>query len=179
MSVSKLSGSFRKEPEIINITKASEADFPIIRKIAKETWPITYAEVISMQQINYMLEWMFSEESLHQQKREGHQFLIAEEDQRPLGFISFQSGLEGGITKIHKIYILPSAQGMGVGRSLINEALSAAKKEKSERVILYVNRKNTAVMFYQRIGFAIIREEDNEIGEGFWMNDYVMEIKID
>ncbi|MFT6866201.1 MAG: ribosomal protein S18 acetylase RimI-like enzyme [Cyclobacteriaceae bacterium] len=179
MPFSKISGFFRIEPDFIQTATAGKSDFSIIRQIASETWPLTYAEVISMQQIKYMLLWMFSEESLTQQLADGHQFLLAKDDQKPVGFISYQSNLENGTTtKIHKIYILPSAQGLGVGRLLINEALKGARDANNDRIILYVNRKNPAVMFYHRLGFVTLREEDNEIGEGFWMNDYVMEYKL-
>jgi ribosomal protein S18 acetylase RimI-like enzyme len=41
-----------------------------------------------------------------------------------------------------------------------------------------VNRHNKALHFYEKYGFKIIREEDIDIGEGYFMNDYVMELKL-
>ena len=38
---------------------------------------------------------------------------------------------------------------------------------------LNVNRYNKALVFYEKMGFRTIREEDVPIGP-YWMNDYVM-----
>ncbi len=40
---------------------------------------------------------------------------------------------------------------------------------------LNVNRKNIANRFCERNGFIVINEEDTGIGDGYYMNDYVME----
>ena len=40
---------------------------------------------------------------------------------------------------------------------------------------LNVNRFNKAIDFYLKNGFKIIKEENIEIGNGFLMEDYVME----
>jgi ribosomal protein S18 acetylase RimI-like enzyme len=40
---------------------------------------------------------------------------------------------------------------------------------------LNVNRSNNAVTFYQKFGFTTTSEVDLPIGEGYFMNDYVMQ----
>ena len=42
------------------------------------------------------------------------------------------------------------------------------------RLHLNVNKFNDAVQFYERAGFVTIKEEDIDIGQGYFMNDYVM-----
>jgi hypothetical protein len=41
-----------------------------------------------------------------------------------------------------------------------------------------VNRYNKAKDFYEKAGFKIIETVDIEIGNGFYMNDYVMELPL-
>lgn len=74
--------------------------------------------------------------------------------------------------------MLPSMQGKGAGRFVINEILKAIHRKGGHALQLNVNRNNKAVDFYKKFGFEIIREEDINIGNGYFMNDYVMEKKI-
>ena len=46
------------------------------------------------------------------------------------------------------------------------------------RMELNVNRENPALGFYQHMGMKKVREEDTHIGNGFYMNDYIMGISI-
>ena len=82
------------------------------------------------------------------------------------------------VTRIHKIYILPEAQGKGVGKLLIEKVVALAKENQSEVISLNVNKFNKAVSFYKKIGFEIVAEEDLDIGNGYLMEDYKMELKI-
>ena len=81
-------------------------------------------------------------------------------------------------TKIHKIYILTNHQGKGIGKSLIDFIVNEAKERHQKGLILNVNKKNTAIRFYESIGFTISNEEVIDIGHGFVMDDFVMEKTI-
>ncbi len=43
---------------------------------------------------------------------------------------------------------------------------------------LNVNRFNSAVEFYLKKGFKIKEEVDLEVGQGFYMNDFVMRYEL-
>ncbi|AUD01610.1 GNAT family N-acetyltransferase [Spirosoma pollinicola] len=164
---------------MITITKAAEQDLPIIRDIAYQTWPTTFGEILSPAQISYMLEMMYSPEALRTQVIEKkHVFLIAQDtdSNEPLGYVSYELTYKGQpLTKIHKIYMLPASQGKGVGRSLINQVATIAVQHKNTRLGLNVNRYNKAVQFYERMGFSVVDHEDIDIGDGYLMEDFVME----
>ena len=54
-----------------------------------------------------------------------------------------------------------------------------AKNGKLKSIYLNVNRNNDlAINVYKSLGFVIIREEKNDIGNGFFMDDYVFEYEI-
>ena len=165
---------------MIRIHEASEADFPSIQRIAHQTWPVTFGDILSPDQINYMLEWMYSLSSLKEQtSQKGHYFLLAKEEDMNLGFASYELNYKGTpVTKIHKIYILPETQGKGLGKKLIGSISEIALAHDNQALLLNVNRSNPAVQFYQHLGFEIIGEEDISIGNGFLMEDYTMKMML-
>ncbi|MBI1344120.1 MAG: GNAT family N-acetyltransferase [Terrimonas sp.] len=156
---------------------ASPCDIPLIRELNDKVWPQTYAPILSPEQIGYMLEMMYSENSLLQQMQEGCTFLIVYHDQEPVGFASFQE-IEKTIYKLHKIYVLTSEQGKGTGRFLLEDILDRIRKKNGTKIRLQVNRYNTAKKFYEKLGFSVIGQADFDIGNGFFMNDYIMEKRL-
>jgi GNAT superfamily N-acetyltransferase len=160
---------------MITITKATEKDVTAIQSIAHKTWPNTYGEILSEEQLNYMLDLFYSVAAL-QKSLTSTVFLIAKENDIALGFASYeQHYLNENCTRIHKIYILPEAQGKGIGRLLIKNIEEAAIKNSSEKLSLNVNRYNSALAFYKQIGFKIVAEEDITLDFGYLMEDYIME----
>ncbi|MGZ8524448.1 MAG: GNAT family N-acetyltransferase [Chitinophagaceae bacterium] len=164
--------------ETMTIRKAYPADIPLIRDMAYKIWPSTYGNILSKAQIDYMLGWFYSEKELHQQMEQNIEFIIAYDGVHPVGFASF-SLTEPRVYKLHKIYVLPSQQGKGTGRSIIDHLIKAMKSKGAVSLQLNVNRLNNAKVFYEKLGFTVIKEEDIDIGNGFFMNDYVMEKRFE
>lgn len=159
--------------EIFTIIKASVEDLSVIRQLADEIWPATYKTILTVPQISYMMDMFYSEASLHNQFAK-HQFILGKLGRRPVAFASFGPSDDPSIFKLHKIYLAPELQGMGIGRKMIDYVVEAVKTVNATALDLNVNRHNPALGFYQKLGFQIVREEDNDIGNGYWMNDYVM-----
>ena len=158
------------------IRQATPDDCHLIRELAIPAWKVAYAEILSDKQMEYMLKMMYTDESLAQQMREGHIFFIAECDDLPCGFISFHSQGEG-LYVLEKLYVLPQVQGKGAGRFLVEKAeeyISNLNPGKQFLFELNVNRNNSAVDFYKRLEFHVDREVDEDIGNGFYKNDYIM-----
>jgi diamine N-acetyltransferase len=164
---------------MITIVKATLQDIHLIQEIAQKTWPETYGTILSKSQFEYMMKMMYSDESLLQQFQKNHLFYLAYEQAKCLGFTSCEKNyLSKKGTRIHKIYILPEAQGKGVGKVLMEKVQEIAQENQSEVISLNVNKYNKAFAFYQKLGFEIVGQEDIEIGNGYLMEDYKMELKI-
>ncbi|WP_406824546.1 N-acetyltransferase family protein [Pedobacter sp. KACC 23697] len=164
---------------MITLRKAKEEDIEVIRDIAVATWPSTYMDIIGQAQIDYMLEKMYSKGELLKQLMEGHIFLIAEEGETQFGFAGYSIiGHEERVYKLHKLYVLPSAHGKGVGKILINEVFNQVKNAGGSALQLNVNKHNKAKDFYLKGGFTIKESVKLDIGEGYFMDDYVMEYKF-
>ncbi len=164
----------------ITLRRADASDCHTIREVACVAFPHTYASIISPEQIDYMMQWMYSPESLRRQiECEGHIYHIAYLDAKAVGYVSVQQESEG-LFHLHKIYVLPDAQGRGVGRLLFEAALATVKRLHPApcRVELNVNRHNSAVAFYERLGMHRASQGDFDIGCGFLMTDYIMAIDV-
>ena len=157
------------------IRPATPVDYPTIERIAHQTWPDTFGAILSAGQIQYMLDWMYSQDAIKEQvEQKNHVFLMASDDTgEVIGYASYEHRDE--TTKIHKLYLLPQTQGQGIGRLLIAEVARRALVARSTALSLNVNRQNRAVQFYERIGFVVVSHEDIDIGNGFLMQDYVMQ----
>lgn len=161
---------------MIYLRKAKEDDIPVIADLAERIWPHTYAEYLSPEQLRYMLDMMYNKGELLGQMRKGHIFLIATDGSQDVGFAGFSLvNPEEYTYKLHKIYVLPETQGKGVGKILMNEVVDMAKRNQGRALQLNVNRNNKAKDFYEKAGFKIKETVDINIGNGFFMNDYVME----
>ena len=151
-----------------------------VQSIAHRTWPSTFANILSPEQIDYMLNWMYDLKMLESQLEKGHTFLLAEEDEKELGFAGFELNYaEGPKAKLHKIYLLPEAQGKGAGKALILEVADRARKADQKSLLLNVNKYNQrAIDFYLRMDFQEIYKEVIDIGNGYVMDDVVMELNL-
>ena len=125
-----------------------------------------------------MLQQIYSEKALQQQMDDRHQFILIYNAGIPVGFASY-SEIEPTVYKLHKIYVLPVHQGRGTGKFILQQIINDIKPKGATALRLNVNRSNTAKSFYEKMGFTVIRTEDIDIGNGFFMNDYVMELLLE
>ena len=159
---------------MLTIRKATDVDIPLIRELCFRVWPQTYAPILSHDKIGYMLELMYNPASLQKQMNDGSQFIFVCEDENPVGYAAYFEKTPS-IFHLDKIYILPSQQGKGTGRFVINFIIDEIKQTGATSLQLQVNRNNKAKNFYEKLGFVVIGYQDFDIGSGFFMNDYVME----
>lgn len=162
---------------MLTVTKATTEDIPLIRQLTFAIWPQTYSSIISKEQIDYMLEQMYSPATLQKQIEDGITFIIVYDDKEPVAFASYNES-EPQTWKLNKIYILSTQQGKGTGKFIINYIVDEIKNKGAKALQLQVNRENKAKDFYEKIGFKIIKTADFDIGGGYFMNDYVMELSM-
>ncbi|MBO9571033.1 MAG: GNAT family N-acetyltransferase [Chitinophagaceae bacterium] len=157
---------------------ADTMDIPAISILAHAVWPDTYTNILSEAQLKYMLDLFYSHQSLQKQFDEGHIFLLLMMNAETVGFASYSHDHEVGIYKVHKLYVHPMLHGKGFGKDMLDKIANDIIHKGGKAMRLNVNRHNRAKSFYEKYGFTIIGEEDIAIGEGYFMNDYVMEKKL-
>lgn len=160
-------------------------DLQKISDMAQVVFRHTYRDILSPEQMEYMMDMMYSMPNLHKQIEEGHHYYIAYEDDSPMGYVSVQhEGPDGEgveVFHLHKIYVMPEAQGKGIGIRLFNRAVEHAREAsdgRRARIELNVNKYNKSVEFYRHIGMRVLLEEDFPIGDGFYKTDYIMGLDL-
>lgn len=160
--------------------KADIVDCSLINNLASRIWENTYGNILSKEQLEYMFEMMYSPENIQKQITEHHhQFFIVQKDNIPSGYLSIEQQ-DDNIFILQKIYSLPEVQGTGIGRFMIEQGVAYLKSIHPNpfTLVLYVNRENPAVGFYKHIGFKEISTRDYHIGNGYYMNDYIMSLEV-
>lgn len=164
---------------MFSVSEATEPDISHIRDIAEKTWWPSYSSILSADQIRYMLDVIYAEETIRRQMVEGTQTYLLLRDEGGLqGFASFgRRDDTTGIMKLHKLYVLPQHHGKGYGMALIDAIKDRLLKSGIHIIDLNVNRYNPARRFYEKAGFTVTRQEDIPIGP-YWMNDFVMRLEF-
>jgi GNAT superfamily N-acetyltransferase len=160
------------------IRLAGSDDLSIIRELAQQIWPVAYGDILAPSQLTYMLDKFYSIDSLRQQLLDAHhRFILISDVDRPVGFASYSCKKDHSHTcRVHKIYVLPEQQGKGTGKMLLAYIIGDSKETGANSLELNVNRHNKARYFYEKQGFIVKKTEDIDIGAGYFMNDYVMEL---
>ena len=163
-----------------------QEDIPVIRAMADVCFRDTYRTILSPEQMEYMMDWMYSEQSLQRQmNRDGHVYFLAEMEGTPCAYFSVQPlGLQDDgdyLFEFQKMYLLPDYKGRGIGRYLVEHVFQFVQEAAGGwpcRIELHVNRNNPAAGFHQRMGFSILRSGDFPIGPGYFMNDYILGLRL-
>lgn len=165
---------------MISIVEATVNDIPKIQEITKETWPVAYGEILAEAQLKYMLDLFYSDQALTASIQNKEQlFYLVSDSESTIGFVSIEHQYKGeAVTKIHKIYLLPQTQGKGIGKKVIEAVEKLALEQDSKALLLNVNRFNTALHFYKKMGFEMMEEVNIAIGNGYLMEDYIMQKQL-
>ena len=163
----------------MKLTALKIEQLPIVIDLTKKIWPVAYGEILSKAQLDYMIDKFYNETALRELMQKGHIFYLALDDNdNYVGFVSYEINSEPNKTKIHKIYVLPETQGTGLGREFFELVKEKAIENNQNAIFLNVNKYNNAIHFYTKLGFTKVKDEVIDIGNGYVMDDYVMEVTI-
>ena len=161
----------------MKIRKAILSDIPVIKEIAEKAWRPTYDHILTEQQTLYMLDLMYNSLTLENQMNGNIAFFMVDLGQETVGYFAVEIFNEQFV-KQHKLYLDPTKKQQGLGKKIIQYIQDWALTNQRNRIILNVNKNNSAVLFYQKMGFTIIEEMILDIGEGYVMDDYVMQLYL-
>jgi diamine N-acetyltransferase len=159
--------------------KAAIADIPLIQELAHRIWHWYYPGIISVEQINYMLQLMYSSTTLHHELTSQVIYELVMDRQVAIGYLSYQQEQAQRRIKLNKIYLLPEYHGQGIGQSMLYRVKEESKKCKAHQLYLTVNKNNEkAIKAYKKFGFVITESIINDIGGGHVMDDFIMTCEI-
>ena len=158
----------------------SPEDYGKIRTLAETIWPVCYKDILSAEQIAYMMDMMYSASVIAGEIADGVHYCFIKVSGEIAGYLAWGPWQSApGTAKLHKLYLWPAMQGQGIGSSAITLVKQAVKASGGSRLRLNVNRRNAAaIQCYANNNFTMVQLENNDIGNGFFMTDYVMESKL-
>jgi diamine N-acetyltransferase len=159
--------------------KAAIKDIPVIQELAYKIWHQYYPGIISVDQVNYMLQLMYSSPTLNRELMSEVIYelvLDSQVDQQvTVGFFSYQYEKDKNRVKLNKLYLLPEFHGQGIGQLMLSHVKAAGTRYKAHQIYLTVNKDNQqAIKAYKKFGFAITESMVNDIGGGHVMDDFIM-----
>lgn len=138
-----------------------------VSNLAKIIWHEAYTKTLINEQIEYMINKFQSENVIKEQIKDNHHYYLIYQDEIAIGFFSFTVD---DYIFLSKIYILKEYRKKGHATKVINFL-----KNKKRPIKLRVNKNNTvAITSYEKLGFIKTDEVKSAIGEGFYMDDYIM-----
>jgi diamine N-acetyltransferase len=157
---------------MITFKKASINEIGLLRQLADNIWKISYNSMLSAEQIEYMLNWMYSPETIEKEINEGIVWEIIYVEEKPAGFLVVTAEKES--LKLNKLYIAPGFQGKGIGQEALNYVISYGKNNSFKEVYLTVNKGNAkAIKAYEKAGFVCTDSKIFDIGGGYVMDDFI------
>jgi GNAT superfamily N-acetyltransferase len=156
---------------------ADTTKIPIIQDLAQQSWNEAYKEILSPEQIDYMLSNFNATSTLENQITDlpDYHYYLMKYNDNWVGFFALEHHNEPGTTKLHKLYLLPDAKGLGLGKKAIYFIQDIANDYMDNRIILNVNKYNNAKFFYETLGFTTYDSGIFDIGNGYVMDDFLME----
>ena len=163
-------------PPPVEVRSLREADIEAVGALAREIWRAHYPAIITMAQIEYMLDERYAPSVLRAEMQStGLWWDVLLQAGRPAAFSSYFLTERPGEMKLDKLYVHPDSQRRGYGARLIERACACARVHGCSRLVLAVNKRNdNAIAAYRKHGFAIEQAAVKDIGGGFVMDDYIM-----
>ena len=165
---------------MFTIRKATSDDCKLINELANQVFPATYKEILSTEQLDYMMEWMYSPGKPPAADGRRARILHRLQGRHSLRLSLCPARSGGPLHPAKNSTSCPDSRvcTRGASSSARLSNTSNSSTQAPCRMELHVNRHNKAVKFYERMGMRKLREGDFEIGGGFYMNDYIMGLEI-
>ena len=145
--------------------------------VADDIWREHYTPIIGEKQVDYMLDKFLSPEALVEQINSGYEYFLISYDYTFAGFAGICE--KDGELFLSKLYIHKDFRRKKVGSYMIQKFVEICKLRELKKIWLTCNRNNTkSLAIYEHLGFKKVREEVTDIGNGFVMDDYVLEYEI-
>lgn len=159
------------------VTQAEDIDQ--VATLAHEIWNEHFPCIIGQTQVDYMVRNLQSAQAITAQIDSGYEYYVLNLDDSPVGYLAMISDSPKGKILISKLYIKRETRGTGLGQYLLNFVKDQSIQRSFTTIHLTVNRRNrSSVDWYRHHGFQITGEIDKNIGSGFIMDDYTMELPI-
>ncbi len=157
--------------------QVSDSEINTLAALASEIWHEFFPGIISAGQVDYMVEKFQSASAMQQQLAEGYQYYLVYAGTELIGYIGVHP--EDTLLFLSKLYLKKQHRGRGYGRKMIEFVAGLARELGKCGVYLTVNRHNEhTIAVYHATGFQTVRTQVADIGNGYVMDDYIMQLAV-
>ena len=135
-----------------------------------------YDPIIGPEQNDYMLKKYQSEEAIASQIGDGCMYYFVCADTEPVGFISIVP--RESEMYLDKFYLRKDMRGKGIAHYMLDHIIERTKEAGLDRIMLNVNKNNPSVGIYESLGFINEESVKQDIGGGFFKDDYIFRYYI-
>lgn len=148
--------------------------------MADNIWHEYFISIITEEQIDYMIDKFQSVPAIMGQiNNKGYEYYFLKENGEILGYTGICEEKEENKLFLSKLYLKKEKRGKGYASKAFQVLKQLCKERGIQAIWLTVNRFNEhTIEVYKAKGFEILRTEAADIGNGFIMDDYIMELKI-
>jgi diamine N-acetyltransferase len=164
----------------LSLIALSPAEFDTLARVARQIWMEHYSKIIGVEQIEYMLAGRYTPQSLSRYVGSEVRWCeLLKLGDETIGYCSHALTEVPGELKLEQLYVLPAHHGKGYGGFMLRHIETRAAALGCDRLMLTVNKRNTdSIAVYRHAGFTVREEAVFDIGNGYVMDDYVMEKRI-
>ncbi len=147
--------------------------------LAREIWHEHFPSVITVGQIEYMLGKFLCAPVIQAQIQENYEYGLLLDDTGAQGFLAVEPQADHRLF-LSKLYVRKQARGAGLASEGMRYMQDLCRAHDLNSIWLTVNiRNDLAVSVYRRLGFEVVDTQAKAIGQGYVMDDYIMEKKLD
>ena len=169
-----------QDQPIVTLRTVVDSDIPVIQNLSSRIWREHYPDIITHAQIDYMLGKMYASGVIHDEiLNKGYRYVVVMMGKEAVGYFAYRFEDPDQAVMISKLYLLPSLHGKGIGSRMLGYVKEDALRMGATSLYLFVNKNNAkAIRAYERFGFVKARAVVTDIGSGFVMDDYRMELVL-
>lgn len=158
---------------------ADEKSILEVAELAAIIWNEHYPAIIGQSQVDYMLERFQSADAIRRQILDGYRYHLIQVDMANAGYTAVIAGPDQHTLQLSKLYVLAALRGCGIARTAVNQLAAQAREQGYDRLYLTVNKYNhDSIAAYRKLGFVRCGEQVADIGNGYVMDDFVMELSL-
>lgn len=148
-----------------------------VYELVKKIWPLHYTPIIGRAQVDYMMATYQSKQNIEKEISAGAEYFLIIHGGMDSGYLAYEK--RGDEMYLSKLYVPAEKRNRGIGRAGFDFVQNAARRDGLKKISLNVNKRNVnAIGAYKKFGFTVAREMVKDLGEGYVMDDYVMEKKL-
>ncbi len=163
---------------MITIVKVEKKDIKELAALAKEIWFEYWDSLLTLGQIYYMVNKFQSEIAINEQiEHENYSYYFILENGVKIGY--FGVAPQEDYLFLSKIYISKNSRYKGFGHIAFEIIKKIALNNDLNKIHLTVNKQNIkTIQIYEKWGFKTLHPLVTNIGNGYQMDDYLMEYEI-